>query len=228
MLSGLLSRHPLLGQALCLPWELAINQALAHDPATLASLRPLSGRLLCICVPAVTRLYVRLLPEGISISLGSHDEQADAVDLQLTGSMADFAALASARDKSTALMGSQILLDGDTDLASRLSRIAAQIDIDWEAMLEPLTGGLLAHQLGESMRSLLQWGRESGRTLRTATRDYVQDEVELVTPAPLLEQFAAGVDELRLATDRLEARVQQLELSQAGYNTPDNSPDGGE
>lgn len=212
MLDALFGRAPLLGQALCLPWELAINQALRHDPATLAALKPLAGHRLCLCVPALIRLQVRLLPDGISLSLFEDDEDLGA-DLQLTGSAADFVALARASDKTSALMGGDILLSGDTELATRLARIAGAIDVDWEAMLQPLTGAVVAHQIGQSVRGWLQWGRETGATLGAAARDYVQDEAALVTPASLLERFAADVDDLSLATDRLEARIRQLELA---------------
>ncbi|MCY0965008.1 ubiquinone biosynthesis accessory factor UbiJ [Parathalassolituus penaei] len=213
MLESLFSRLPLLGQALCLPWELAINQALRHDPATLQALRPLAGRLVCLSVPGLTRLYVRILPEGISLSVNGQQEQDEAIDLLLIGSLADFAALASASDKTTAMMSGPLLLDGDTDLAARLSRIASHLDVDWEAMLQPFTGAVLAHQIGESVRGLVSRGRETAATLHSASRDYMRDEAGLVTPSVLLEQFAAGVDDLRLATDRLEARIQQLELA---------------
>ena len=211
MLDALFSRLPLLGQALCLPWELAINQALRHDPATLHALRPLAGRLVCLSVPGLTRVFVRLLPEGISLSVNGQQEQDEAIDLLLIGSLADFATLASAQDKTGALMSGPLLVDGDTDLAARLSRIANHLDIDWEAMLQPLTGAVVAHQIGESVRGLLARGRETAATLHSASRDYVRDEAGLVTPSVLLERFAAGVDDLRLATDRLEARIEQLE-----------------
>jgi len=198
---------PMLSQALCLPWETALNFALRHDPATLVALKPHSGKLVCLQLQGMGAVYVRLLENGVGLSL-SNDAQPDVI---LAGRPADFAPIALAEDKAAALMASPVMIEGDTRLATALSHMASALEVDWEAMVSPMTGGLIAHQLGQSLRGLMSWGQQTSATMMKASSDYVQDEVRWVTPAPLLERFACDVDQVRLRADRLAARIALLE-----------------
>lgn len=198
-----------LSQALCLPIEALINRLLAQDPVSLARLAREEGRLLSLDIERVTRVNVRLERHGVSLSL---TPEADA-EVTLRGELADFLALSQAEDKANALINSKIDIVGDTDLALSLTRTMQALDIDWEAAVQPLTGSLLAHQLGRGMRGLLRWSKDTGDTYRTAGKEYLEDELKIVTPAPLLTSFSRSVDELRLAADRLEARLSRLEQS---------------
>lgn len=197
-------------QAACIPAELAINHVLQYDPAVQQQLRPLQGRLLALNIGGQS-LFVRILDAGIGLSF-SNDAEPDAI---LSGSLTDFLALAAAQDKANTLINSAIDMSGDSEFAIGLTRIAQQLDIDWEALLSPLTGGLLAHQLGKGLRGLLRWGQTTAPVYRTAVKEYLEDEVQLVPPAPLLAQFADEVDQLKLDTDRLAARLDRLQQASA-------------
>lgn len=200
--------NAVLGQALCIPAELAINHILKHDPAAIAALGRHQGRLLGIKVIGGTNITVRLLDNGIQLGMSS-----DHVDTEVTlsGSMKDFIGLARAEDKASELINSNIDMDGDTELALAVTRIVQKLGIDWEAVISPVTGGVIAHQLGKGFRNLLGWGRTTSATYRQAGKDYLEDEARLITPEPLARQFSNDVDELRLATDRLSARIAQLQ-----------------
>lgn len=198
---------PVLTQALCIPAEALINRTLRQDPAALHRLARQEGRMAAVEIEQIGRFNVRLLRDGIALSM-TPDTIADVV---LSGRTTDFLALAGADDKAHELINSQIDMDGDTELALFLTRTAQQLDIDWEAMLQPLTGGLIAHQLGKGIRGIRHWGRDTGSTYRTAAKEYLEDELKVVTPAPMLDRFAADTDALRLAADRLDARLSRLE-----------------
>jgi ubiquinone biosynthesis protein UbiJ len=196
-----------LTQALCLPVETLINRALREDPATLTRLAKQEGRLLAVEVSNLGRVNVRLLRDGIALSM-TRDSDAEVV---LSGTASDFLGLARADDKAHELINSQIDMQGDTELALFLTRTLDKLDIDWEAAIQPLTGSLLAHQVGKGIRGLLKWRTSTGNTYRTAAKEYLEDELNLVTPQPLLDRFAEETDQLRLRADRLAARIAQLE-----------------
>jgi len=196
-----------LGQALCLPAEALINRVLKQDPQAMSRLARQEGRLLSVDIETLGRFNVRVQRDGITLSTTA---DADA-EVTLRGTTSDFIALARAEDKANSLINSAIDIDGDTELALTLTRTLQTLDIDWEALIQPLTGSLLAHQIGKGLRGLLRWSKDTGSTYRTAGKEYLEDEIRVVTPAPLLNNFARDVDTLRLATDRLEARIAQLE-----------------
>lgn len=217
MLSSLLSNlagNTMLSQAVCIPAETAVNHLISHDPGALKAIQAHAGRLVCIEVSDLTPLYIRLLDSGIELSL--HNEAQP--DVTMRGSLADFLSMAKADDKANQLINSAIDMDGDTELSIALTKIAQQLDIDWEALIEPATGSLIAHQVGKNVRNLIKWGHASGKTFQVATKDYLEDEVQLVTPEPLISEFADQVDQLRFSTDRLKARIDRLQQQRAEQN----------
>jgi ubiquinone biosynthesis protein UbiJ len=204
-------------QAGLLPVEHSINALLRQDPASLLALAPLQGRLVALQLTELPFVIgIRLFDDGISLS-----GAADQADGGLHGSISDFLQLASSANKASALINSRIQLSGDTELVLALARIADRLDIDWEAFVSPVTGGLLAHQLGKGVRSLLRWGQDTARTNRMAVSDYLQDEARVIVHRQELEQFASSVDQLRLDSDRLEAKLQQLAQQRQQQRTKD-------
>jgi ubiquinone biosynthesis protein UbiJ len=214
-------------QAACVPFEAAINHVLRYDPAALNSLSRQQGRLLCVRIDALNPVLIRIVDNGIVLSLApatGDNGSLNSADATLSGSAADFFALARASDKAHALISSAIDMDGDSEFALSLTRVAQNLDIDWEALITPLTGGLLAHQLGKGLRGLLSWGKSSAPAYRNAVKEYLEDEAQLLTPAPLAAQFADEVDQLRLATDRLEARTLRLAARMQQNDSTNTSP----
>ncbi|MAE34870.1 MAG: hypothetical protein CMH97_06400 [Oceanospirillaceae bacterium] len=196
-----------LSQAMCLPVERVINHALRQDSATLSRLARQEGRMAAVDIEGLGRFNVRLLRDGIALSM-TPDSDSEVV---LSGKLTDFLELARAEDKAHELINSDIDMDGDTELALYLTRTVQALDIDWESAIQPLTGGLLAHQIGKGLRSLSRWSRDTGSTYRTAAKEYLEDELQAVTPSAMLDDFATQTDDLRLMMDRIEARIAGLE-----------------
>ena len=196
-----------LSQAMCLPVERVINYALRQDSATLSRLARQEGRMAAVDIEGLGRFNVRLLRDGIALSM-TPDSDSEVV---LSGKLTDFLELARAEDKAHGLINSDIDMDGDTELALYLTRTVQALDIDWEATIQPLTGGLLAHQIGKGLRSLSRWSRDTSSTYRTAAKEYLEDELKAVTPSVMLDDFATQTDDLRLMMDRIEARIAGLE-----------------
>ena len=196
-----------LSQAMCLPVERVINHALRQDNATLARLARQEGRMAAVDIEGLGRFNVRLLRDGIALSM-TPDSDSEVV---LSGKLTDFLELARAEDKAHELINSDIDMDGDTELALYLTRTVQALDIDWESAIQPLTGGLLAHQIGKGLRSLSRWSSDTGSTYRTAAKEYLEDELQAVTPSAMLDDFATQTDDLRLMMDRIEARIAGLE-----------------
>tara|TARA_Y100000296_G_C5125828_1_gene232820 strand:+ start:459 stop:1085 length:627 start_codon:yes stop_codon:yes gene_type:complete len=196
-----------LSQAMCLPVEGLINRALRQDAATLSRLARQEGRMAAVDIEGLGRFNIRLLRDGIALSM-TPDSDTEVV---LSGKLADFLELARADDKAHELINSDIDMDGDTELALYLTRTVQALDIDWEAAIQPLTGSLVAHQIGKGLRGLRRWGRDTGSTYRTAAKEYLEDELKAVTPSAMLDDFATQTDDLRLMMDRVEARIAGLE-----------------
>lgn len=197
---------PSIDSALCASIERSLNTVLQHDPALLNALSRFEGKRICIQSDDWLILVVTICPHGLQLSLQDDSE----CDTTIFGSISELLSVALASDKADALMNGDVDISGSSALMLDIAKIMQQMNIDWEALVAPLTGGLIAHQIGKGFRSLIKWGQDSGQTLATSSKEYLEDEVQLLVPKPLAEHFASQVSELRLATDRAEARLEHI------------------
>lgn len=198
---------PSIDSALCASIETSINSVLEYDPALKIALAKFQGKRIRIQSDDWFILVVSISDNGIQLSLQDDSE----CDTTIFGSITELLAVALASDKADALMNGDVDISGSSALVLDLAKIVQQLDIDWEALIAPATGGILAHQIGKGFRSLIKWGKDSSGTLATSSKEYLEDEIQLLVPKPLAEHFADQVSDLRLATDRADARIQRLQ-----------------
>lgn len=196
-------------QSVCMALEASINEILRFDAGTQRSMSALDGKLLCVHVSPIGQWHVRFT--GHQIQLGANTQSP--ADVVLSGALSDFIRLMRAPNKSQALMDSDILMQGDTDLAMSAARIAQHLDIDWEALISQATGGVIAHQLGNGVRHFNAWLTSTLPTYKSAVKTYVEDEAQWITPEPLMQSFNQRVDDVRMACDRISARVDALQAA---------------
>ncbi len=197
---------PSIDSALCVSIESTLNAVLKYDPALLAALAKFAGKRIRIQSDDWLILVITVHEQGVYLSLNDEDE----CDTTVFGSISELLEVAIASDKANALMNGDIDISGSSALVLDLAKIVQQMDIDWEALVAPLTGGLIAHQIGKGFRSFFKWSQDSGQTLATSSKEYLEDELQVLVPKPLAEHFASQVSDLRLATDRAEARLEQI------------------
>ncbi|MGK0405671.1 MAG: ubiquinone biosynthesis protein UbiJ [Oleispira sp.] len=207
---------PSIDSALCASIELSINALLQHDPALLRALVKLEGKRIRIQSDDWLILVVTVHSHGFHFSLSDDDE----CNATIFGSISELMAVALASDKADALMNGDVDISGSSALVLDLAKIVQQLDIDWEALISPMMGGLVAHQIGKGFRSLIQWGKDSSQTLATNSKEYLEEEVQLLVPKPMAENFGQQVSDLRLATDRAEARLEAIKQLIIKRNQP--------
>lgn len=205
-----------LQQGMILPIELAINKVLQHDPATQSTLSRYQGKVLALSIyaparPQATTLFVRILEGELSLSLSEYMHS----DACLTGSLPDFISLGLSSNKSDRLINSDIDLSGDSEFAIGVTGIIEKLDIDWEALISPIAGGMVAHQVGSGLRSLISWGKATLSTQKVAIKDYLETEAGQLASSEQIDSFANQVDEVKLAADRLAARIDLLQKKQS-------------
>jgi ubiquinone biosynthesis protein UbiJ len=197
---------PSIDSALCASIETSLNTLLKHDPALLKALAKFAHKRIRIQSDDWFILVVSIQSEGFHLSLQDEDE----CDATVFGSISELLNVALANDKADVLMNGDVDISGSSALILDLAKIIQQMDIDWEALLSPVTGGLIAHQIGKGFRSLIKWGKDSSKTLAISSKEFLEDEIQLLTPQPLAQHFSQQVADLRLATDRAEARLEHI------------------
>jgi ubiquinone biosynthesis protein UbiJ len=191
--------------------EQLLNQAIRLDPETPGRLAPMHGRVIELQLAGLG-LSIYLIPEPNGIQLlGAFDGEADCT---LRGTPLDLARMRGSRESADQLFRGAVEISGDTHLGHQFGEFMSGLDIDWEEQLSRLTGDIVAHEIGNAARSLLDWGNRQTQTFEQNLQEYLQEELRL-TPSRLeIEPFLADVDRLRDDVERLEARINRLQTGQ--------------
>ncbi|MGE5626197.1 MAG: SCP2 domain-containing protein [Bacillota bacterium] len=184
--------------------EYALNMALEGSGAARADLKRLDGKIVRLDLKGLP-LTLHFLPQGERLTVAS-DYHGEA-DIRLEVPAAALPGLALKRD-DTPPKGMRI--EGDAETAQVFSRLLKQAHVDWEELLSRQIGDVAAHQIGNLVRGLHRWGRDSAERLGQDLADYLHYESGSLPPRHEVEGFLSGVDRLRDDVERLSARVQRF------------------
>jgi ubiquinone biosynthesis protein UbiJ len=112
-----------------------------------------------------------------------------------------------AKDESAKM---QIRVEGDTHLASELSKVFSNIRWDYEDDLSKVVGDIPASKLGQFLRKSTSTVKATGTNLSEMLFEYWQEEKPMIAKKRHVEQFNQAVDILRADVDRLEKRFDKL------------------
>ena len=199
----------MLRSALLAGAELGINRVLRLDPTALPRLARLNGRIIEIdCTAPAWRLFVLADEDGLRLASSWGSEP----DCRLRAPATSLLRLAVSRDKSAVLHGPEVAIDGDSGPLMSLAEILQDLELDWEYELSRWLGPLGAQLLGSGVRAPLGWLRDSAGSLREDLADYLAEETRTLVGQAEAQARFDELDDLKLALDRLEARVERLAL----------------
>lgn len=104
-----------------------------------------------------------------------------------------------------------VSIEGDIELGQDVIDLFDTLEIDWEEYVSQYIGDIPAHQINRVARKIQQFGKRLNDSLQQSTNEYVHEEKNLFPPKEALADFFKEVDELRMDTDRIEARIKNLE-----------------
>ncbi|HTN29959.1 MAG TPA: SCP2 sterol-binding domain-containing protein [Pseudomonas sp.] len=197
----------MLRTALLAAVERGLNPLLALDAVALPRLARLQGKVLAIeCPSPALQLYV--LPAAEGLTLASHWEAP--ADCRLIAPASELLRLATSQDKVAVLHGPEVDLQGDATALTELAEILQSLELDWEYQLGRWLGPLGAALIGGRLRSAAGWAGDSLGSLRQDLADYLTEEARTLVGQREAEARFAELDTLKMALDRLEARVERL------------------
>jgi len=204
-------------------FESALNRYLGLDPDALARMGALSGKVIAFEMSGL-RCYLKPGTDGIEVR-DSIDGAPDAtvrgtpwamLRMALPGQGRE-AFRADAQGRASVAGGRMpgatgaVEISGDVELGRRFKELLDGIVIDWEEQLSRLTGDVIAHQIGRSVRAAHAFGTDTLHTLGRNFAEYQQFDARNLPAATEVAEFLAAVDVLRDDTARLEARIARLQ-----------------
>ena len=212
--------------------ETALNAWLKLDGESLNKCKALESKIIRLHItsfdlnlyflPAVSGIQVMsnypdspLLNVPANTTDNSFDESQNTgiVDATIHGSPMALMRLSTASNAGASMLESDIEIDGDMRVAEQFSAILKEVDIDWEELLSKLVGDIIAHQAGQVARSGSDWFSETIDAMKLNSSEYLSEEAK-VTPADAeIDYYMDQVDDIRMAVDRLEARIKNIKTS---------------
>ncbi|HVL01266.1 MAG TPA: SCP2 sterol-binding domain-containing protein [Dongiaceae bacterium] len=189
--------------------ERVANRALHNAPLTRLQLHKLEGKSFGI---ELQRPHFPLLVSVTRKGLLFQSHWEGSADVSIRGPAT--ALLRQLRQDDTtpaALMRAGIEVDGDQLLAQQFVKVMKDLDIDLESILGDLIGDLAAHQVTEIARTGLDWLGRAGKALLQQSRTFLTEERKVLLTPRQHARFRDDVEALREDTDRLEARLRQLQ-----------------
>jgi len=185
--------------------EANLNRNIAASSAARALCARLNGKSMLLQLTGLPMEFV-LRAEAERVQLISNSSMA--VDATLSGSPLGLLGLAQQQARSTA--GSSVRIEGDAEVAQNFSELLKQAKPDIEEELSRIVGDVTAHQIGNTVRSLLGFGRRVGDTLLQNVGEYLSEEGRDVPSKTEADEFNRDVDVLRDDVERFAARLNAL------------------
>ena len=186
--------------------ELGLNRVLQMDSTALPRLARLQGKLIEVNSQSPAFRLVSL-PGSDGLQLASHWEGADCVLSAPAGSLLQ---LALAKDKTAVLHRPEVTLSGDSAVLLELAAILQDLELDWEYELSRWLGPVGSQLLAGHLRSRVNWAGDSLGSLRQTLADYLAEESRSLVGEREAQARFAELDDLKLALDRLDARLDRL------------------
>jgi ubiquinone biosynthesis protein UbiJ len=116
----------------------------------------------------------------------------------------------SSDDPAIALINGDLTIGGDSRLLQQLQRLLGELDIDWEAPIAAVTGDVVGHQIGRSLRGILAWGKTSRASIERQLKEFIIEEARLSPSEAELCDFYDDIRRLQQTIDRVDAKIKRL------------------
>ncbi len=187
--------------------EILVNSAISYDERSMRTLRNLSGSTLGIrCEAPSLDIFIEFVEERLILSTYSDV----APDVELSGSLMSFLSAFSNTDELKSLSGTGITASGDTKLLKKLNSLANNLEIDWEAALEDVIGGIPAHLFGSAIRRTVRDISEVRQRATEGVVEIAQEELRLTPSMVEFDHFSMEVRLLSSDVERLERRSMKV------------------
>ena len=184
----------------------ALNTYLALDPDSKKRMRVLSGKSAVIeLLPFHVRFYCIFEEESVRMELGDHH----SADVNISGTPFSLMGMWLSEDKKR-FFTEDISIQGNAELGQQILAFFDELEIDWEEVLSHMVGDIPAHQTWCAVTGVSKWTKRACKTMVQNLNEYVHEEAEYVPPREAVRDFFDEVDELRMAVDRLDARIKGL------------------
>ena len=195
-----------LRELLVRPAQLLFDRGVQQSETARALCQQLEGRTFALQTGIAKLDVFFAVHNGKLQVLPGQPEDADAT---LIGSPLMLARLAG-EDPQAIIRSGDVSISGDTEIAEDFQTLLFLMRPDFEEELSRFTGDIVAHEIGNGIRSFKNWLRRADTSFTRSMGEYLNEESRVLVGAAELEEFYTEVDDLSSAVDRADAKFKWL------------------
>lgn len=199
--------------------QVALNKAIQLNPELGRELQTLGDCSLEVLLLEFGRpLLLSINNAQISVAIGDEvrlERPLNEQQLAISLSVLVIGELQNTNNLTKLIKQDKLDFEGNLQIAQGLIKLVKNFNFDLEAQLAKLIGDIPAYQLTQFGKQAFSFFQQQSRLLSANLADVLLDEKPVAVRAIMLENFVQEVGELRDHSERLAARLANLEKKYA-------------
>ncbi|HEU4708761.1 MAG TPA: SCP2 sterol-binding domain-containing protein [Methylophilaceae bacterium] len=191
-----------------------LNHLVDQNSWAREQLKPFAGKTVAFRIPPA-RISLTVLEDGGLAAAGEAAIVSAKVSLPPSVAMRLLAGDANAE--------TLVSIEGDTELATTLSKVLRNMSWEYEEDLSKLVGDIPAHEIADFGRKTVSEVRKQSLNIAEMFTEYWQEEQPMIAKKRHIQQFMQEVERLRDDVERLEKRMDRLSTHLPSSASPENS-----
>jgi ubiquinone biosynthesis protein UbiJ len=188
----------------------AVNQVLKHgDPLSRERLKTLSDTSIAFCLSPFTVKFEWRVIDGRLILKTNPETPSDC---EFSGDFFSFLRAITSKHPASLFQRGEMKMQGDLHAAERWFTFFRELNLDWEAVLQPFLGEFASARAASLTNRILEEKRLQFQDFFEDVKHYAEREKGWIPSVSEVRTFMDEVDELSLAEARLSERIQRFFL----------------
>ncbi len=181
-----------------------------RDPEVAGQLQALEGKNLIFYLTDLNKEFL-VTPGQASVAVAEHfDHDTLEITARVHADAMTLLGIACGVRYQPLLENGSVHVQGDLEAVRQMGRIFRAVEIDWEEVVAPCVGDLLAHQFGMWFGRANSYRRRSVKNFLLDVSEYLQEESRVVPARAEIERFLKDASSLETDIGQLEARIDRL------------------
>lgn len=185
----------------------AINAYLDLDPESSQRIRKLQGKAITIEFLPFNFIFQCAFDEK-GMHLQSHNNLE--TDTTLRGTPIQMLGMVLTKDNRHRFFAEDLRIEGDAEFGQRVVELFDHLRIDWEEYMSHFIGDVPAYHVNHFLKNVSAWLNTTQKSVVGNINEYIHEEASWLPAREALNDFFIEIDNLRMDTDRMEAKLKNL------------------